>query len=113
MYQKLGKDYSITFDGSLSLDKRRLNVINKMRQKATLNWTNLRQLIKENIENVPFYIINNSHAYTFKVCVASDNIAQLQQALKQARPAYLTFTIEVVDIYERNCGTFECGTNPL
>lgn len=39
-------------------------------------------------------------------------IAELQQAIKQAKPAYLLFDIIVTDIVRR-CGTFNCGTNPL
>lgn len=39
-------------------------------------------------------------------------LSELEKAIKNAKPAYLTCDIVVTDIYRR-CGTFSCGTNPL
>lgn len=107
------EDLGLKFDATLTLDDRRLNILNKLQNNNVLNWDNLNKLIKQNIEDVPFYVTNNSVNYSFKISVATPNISQLDKAIKQAKPAYLTYTIEVVDIYVRRCGTFACGTNPL
>ena len=63
-------------------------------------------------ENVQFYLSNDSANYHFRIIVASDDYSEMEKAVRQAKPAYLTFDILVTDIVRR-CGTFNCGTNPL
>lgn len=107
------KDFSLKYDGSLTLEQRRQRILNKLARKRPLTWNNLRLLIKNNLaENVQFYLSNDSANYHFRIIVASDDYAEMEKAVRQAKPAYLTFDILVTDIVRR-CGTFNCGTNPL
>lgn len=106
-------DFGLKYDASLSLSQRRQRILNKLARKKTLTWDNLRLLIKNNLaENVQFYLSNDSANYHFKIIVATDDYSEMQQAVKTAKPAYLTFDILVTDMVRR-CGTFNCGTNPL
>ena len=43
------KDFSLPYDSSLTLEQRRQRIKNKFARKKTLNWKNLRLLIKNNI----------------------------------------------------------------
>ena len=107
------KDFSLKYDASLTLEQRRQRILNKLARKRPLTWQNLRLLIKNNLaENVQFYLSNDSANYHFRIIVASDDYAEMEKAVRQAKPAYLTFDILVTDIVRR-CGTFNCGTNPL
>ena len=107
------KDFSLKYDASLTLEQRRQRILNKLARKRPLTWNNLRLLIKNNLaENVQFYLSNDSANYHFRIIVASNDYAEMEKAVKQAKPAYLTFDILVTDIVRR-CGTFNCGTNPL
>ena len=107
------KDFSLKYDGSLTLEQRRQRILNKLARKRPLTWQNLRLLIKNNLaENVQFYLSNDSANYHFRIIVATDDYSEMEKAVKQAKPAYLTFDILVTDIVRR-CGTFNCGTNPL
>lgn len=106
-------DFGLKYDASLSLEQRRQRILNKLARKKTLTWDNLRLLIKNNLaENVQFYLSNDSANYHFKIIVATDDYSEMQQAVKTAKPAYLTFDILVTDMLRR-CGTFNCGTEPL
>lgn len=107
------KDFSLKYDGSLTLEQRRQRILNKLARKRPLTWQNLSLLIKNNLaENVQFYLSNDSANYHFRIIVATDNYTEMEKAVKQAKPAYLTFDVLVTDIIRR-CGTFNCGTNPL
>lgn len=107
------KDFSLKYDGSLTLEQRRQRILNKLARKRPLTWNNLRLLIKNNLaENVQFYLSNDSANYHFRIIVATNDYSEMEKAVKQAKPAYLTFDILVTDIVRR-CGTFNCGTNPL
>lgn len=107
------KDFSLKYDASLTLEQRRQRILNKLARKRPLTWQNLRLLIKNNLaENVQFYLSNDSANYHFRIIVASDDYSEMEKAVRQAKPAYLTFGILVTDIVRR-CGTFNCGTNPL
>lgn len=106
------EDFGLSYDASLTLQQRRQRVLNKLARKKTLTWENLKLLVKNNIDNPQFYIINDSANYHFRIIVQTDNISQLEKALKEAKPAYLTFDIVVTE-YFRRCGTFNCGTEPL
>lgn len=107
------KDFSLKYDASLTLEQRRQRILNKLARKRPLTWDNLRLLIKNNLaEKVQFYLSNDSANYHFRIIVATDDYAEMEKAVKQAKPAYLTFDILVTDIVRR-CGTFNCGTNPL
>ena len=107
------KDFSLKYDASLTLEQRRQRILNKLARKRPLTWNNLRLLIKNNLaENVQFYLSNDSANYHFRIIVATDDYSEMEKAVKQAKPAYLTFDILVTDIVRR-CGTFNCGTNPL
>ena len=107
------KDFSLKYDAGLTLEQRRQRILNKLARKRPLTWNNLRLLIKNNLaENVQFYLSNDSANYHFRIIVASDDYAEMEKAVRQAKPAYLTFDILVTDIVRR-CGTFNCGTNPL
>lgn len=107
------KDFSLKYDASLTLEQRRQRILNKLARKRPLTWQNLRLLIKNNLaENVQFYLSNDSANYHFRIIVASDDYSEMEKAVRQAKPAYLTFDILVTDIVRR-CGTFNCGTNPL
>ena len=107
------KDFSLKYDASLTLEQRRQRILNKLARKRPLTWNNLRLLIKNNLaENVQFYLSNDSANYHFRIIVATDDYSEMEKAVRQAKPAYLTFDILVTDIVRR-CGTFNCGTNPL
>ena len=107
------KDFSLKYDGSLTLAQRRQRILNKLARKRPLTWNNLRLLIKNNLaENVQFYLSNDSANYHFRIIVATNDYSEMEKAVRQAKPAYLTFDILVTDIVRR-CGTFNCGTNPL
>lgn len=107
-------DFNLKYDASLTLAQRRQRLLNKLARKKPLTWANLRLLIKSNIgENTQFYISNDSANYFFRVYVATEDITGLQQAIKQAKPAYLTFEIVVSEFFSRYCGTFYCNMNPI
>lgn len=107
------KDFNLSYDASLTLQQRRQRILNKLARKKTLNWTNLRLLIKNNLAtNSQIYLINDSGNYHFRILVQDPDYFQMEQAVKQAKPAYITFDI-VVTQYFRRCGTFNCGTEPL
>lgn len=107
------KDFGLSYDASLTLQQRRQRVLNKLARKKTLNWTNLRLLIKNNLAiNSQIYLINDSGNYHFRIIVQDPDYFQMEQTVTQAKPAYITFDI-VVSQYFRRCGTFVCGTNPL
>lgn len=107
------KDFSLKYDASLTLEQRRQRILNKLARKRPLTWNNLRLLIKNNLaENVQFYLSNDSANYHFRIIVATSDYSEMEKAVRQAKPAYLTFDILVTDIIRR-CGTFNCGTNPL
>lgn len=105
-------DFSLKYDASLTLAQRRQRILNKLARKRPLTWENLDLLIRNNLaENVQFYLSNDSANYHFNVIVTTSDYAEMENAIKQAKPAYLTFSIIVTDIVRR-CGTFYCGTNP-
>lgn len=106
------KDFSLTYDASLTLQQRRQRILNKLARKKTLNWKNLRLLIQNNLEKPQIYIVNDSGNYHFRIIVQDPNYEQMEQAVKQAKPAYITFDI-VLSQYFRRCGTFNCRTEPL
>ncbi len=106
------KDFSLSYDSSLTLQQRRQRILNKLARKKTLNWKNLRLLIQNNLEKPQIYIINDSGNYHFRIIVQDPNYQQMEQAVKIAKPAYITFDIVVTE-YFRRCGTFNCGTEPL
>ena len=107
-------DFSLKYDASLTLAQRRQRVLNKLARKKPLTWANLRLLIKSNIgEDTQFYISNDSANYFFRVYVATENITGLQQAIKQAKPAYLIFDVVVSEFFSRYCGTFYANMNPI
>lgn len=107
------KDFSLPYDSSLSLKQRQARILNKLARKKTLNWKNLRLLIKNNIIKPQFYIVNDSKNYHFKIFLEDNDINLLSNALKKAKPAYLTFDLVVTEFFSRYCGTFACGTEPL
>lgn len=107
------KDFGLSYDASLTLQQRRQRILNKLARKKTLNWKNLRLLIKNNLAiNSQIYLINDSGNYHFRIIVQDPDYFQMEQAVMQAKPAYITFDI-IVSQYFRRCGTFNCGTNPL
>ena len=107
------KDFSLPYNASLTLQQRRQRVLNKLARKKTLTWENLRLLIRNNLAaNTQFYLSNNSGNYSFRIFVTTNDYSEMQNAVKQAKPAYLTFDIIVTDLIRR-CGTFYAGTNPL
>lgn len=106
------KDFSLHYDSALTLQQRRARILNKLARKKTLNWKNLRLLIQNNLENPQIYIVNDSGNYHFRIIIQDPNYEQMEQAVRTAKPAYLTFDI-VVTQYFRRCGTFTCGTEPL
>lgn len=107
------QDFSLTYDSSLSLQQRRQRLKNKLAHKKTLNWQNLRLLIKNHIIKPQFYIINESEHYHFKIFLEEENNNELHRALTEAKPAYLTFDLIVTDFFTRYCGTFSCGSDPI
>ena len=78
------KDFSLPYDASLTLQQRRQRILNKLARKKTLNWENLRLLIKNNILKPQFYIINNSGEYSFKIFLEEENISELKNAIDKA-----------------------------
>jgi len=106
------KDFSLSYDSSLTLEQRRQRILNKLARKKTLNWKNLRLLIQNNLTKPQIYIINDSGNYHFRIIVQDPNYQQMEKAVKIAKPAYITFDIVVTE-YFRRCGTFNCGTEPL
>ena len=107
------QDFSLPFDSSLTLEQRRQRIKNKLARKKTLNWQNLRLLIKNNIVKPRFYIVNESKNYHFKIFLEEENNEELNRALKQTKPAYLTFDLIVTEFFTRYCGTFSSGSEPL
>ena len=105
-------DFSLPYDSSLSLQQRRQRVLNKLARKKTLTWQNLELLIRNNIDNPQFYLSNDSANYHFTIIVQTENYQEMEKAVKEAKPAYITFDIIVTE-YFRRCGTFYCGTEPL
>lgn len=113
LIERWEQDFSLKYDSSLTLEQRRQRVLNKLARKRPLTWENLRLLVKNNLaENVQFYLSNDSAHYNFRIIVSTNDYSEMQKAVKQAKPAYLTFSVIVTDIVRR-CGTFNCGTNPL
>lgn len=107
------KDFNLSYDASLSLQQRRQRILNKLARKKTLNWTNLRILIKNNLAtNSQIYLINDSGNYHFRIVVQDPDYLQMEKAVKLAKPAYITFDIIVTQFF-RYCNTFNCGTEPL
>lgn len=106
------EDFSLPYDSSLNLQQRRQRILNKLARKKTLTWENLKLLVKNNIDKPQFYIVNDSANYHFRIIVQTSSTSELEKAVKQAKPAYLTFDILVTE-YFRRCGTFNCGTEPL
>lgn len=106
-------DFSLPYNASLTLQQRRQRVLNKLARKKTLNWENLRLLIKNNIVKPQFYISNDSKNYYFKVLLEETNIDELHEAISKAKPAFLTFDLIVTEFFTRYCGTFACGAEPI
>lgn len=103
-------DFSLAIDTSLTLAQRRQRVLNKLARKKPLTWANLRALVKSNIgQNAKFYISNDASNYFFRVYVDTNDVSGLQNAIKQAKPAYLTFEIVVTQFFNKYCGTFYCN----
>ena len=114
LIERWENDFSLKYDASLTLAQRRQRILNKLARKKPLTWANLRTLIKSNIgEFTQFYISNDSANYFFRVYVATENITGLQEAIKQAKPAYLTFEVVVSEFFNKYCGTFYCNMNPI
>lgn len=107
------KDFSLSYDSSLTLPQRRARILNKLARKKTLNWKNLRLLIKNNILKPQFYIVNDSANYHFKIFLENEDNTPLLNALNKAKPAYITYDLIVTEFFSRYCGTFSCGTEPL
>ena len=107
-------DFSLPYDSSLTLEQRRQRVLNKLARKRPLTWENLRLLCRNNLaEDVQLYISNDSANYSFNIYVNTNNYTEMQKAIQQAKPAYLTFSIIVTDFINRYCGTFNCGGSPI
>jgi uncharacterized protein YmfQ (DUF2313 family) len=114
LIERWENDFSLKYDASLTLQQRRQRILNKLARKKPLTWKNLRALIKSNIgEYTQFYISNDSANYFFRVYVATENTTGLQEAIKQAKPAYLTFEVVVSEFFNKYCGTFYCNMNPI
>lgn len=107
------KDFGLSYDASLTLQQRRQRILNKLARKKTLNWENLRLLIKNNILKPKFYIVNNSGEYSFKIFLEEENISELKNALDKAKPAYLVYELIVTEFFRRYCGTFSSGSEPI
>lgn len=108
------RDFSIQYDSALTLQERRQQILNRLATKKTLTWDNLKALIKSNIsETAKFYIINDSANFYFKIMVDTENTSGLQKAIKRAKPAYLTFDIDITQFFNRYCGTFYCNMSVL
>jgi hypothetical protein len=106
------EDFSLSYDPALSLQQRRQRILNKLARKKTLTWTNLGNLIQNNIDHPQYYISNHSGEYRFTIIVQTNNTSELFKAVKEAKPAYITFDI-VVTQYFRRCGTFNSGAEPI
>lgn len=106
------KDFGLSPNSSLTLQQRRARLLNKLGRKKTLNWENLKILIRNNITKPQFYIMNDSANFFFRIIIHESDYTILENALKQAKPAYLTFDIVVTE-YFRRTGTFTTGTEPL
>lgn len=107
------KDFSLSYDASLTLQQRRQRILNKLARKKTLNWENLRLLIKNNILKPQFYIVNNSGEYSFKIFLEEENISELKNAIDKAKPAYLVYELIVTEFFRRYCGAFSSGSEPI
>lgn len=108
------RDFGLPYDASLNLAQRRQRILNKLARKRTLNWENLNKLIESNLaENTQFYVVNKSAEYYFNIMVGSEEWTEMENAVRQAKPAYIICNIVNVSQYFRACGTFYCGTNPL
>lgn len=108
------RDFSIKYDSSLTLQQRRQQILNRLQNKKTLTWENLKKLIKSNIsETARFYIVNDSANYRFKIMVDTEDTADLDNAIKKAKPAYLLYDIDVTEFFNRYCGTFNCNMSVL
>lgn len=107
------KDFGLSYDASLTLQQRRQRILNKLARKKTLNWKNLRLLIKNNIVKPQFYIVNESENYHFKIFLEEKDIIELARVLDAAKPAYLTYDLIITEFFTRYCGTFSCGTEPF
>ena len=105
-------DFSLPHNTSLTLQERRQRILNKLARKKTLTWKNLRALIQNNLTVKQIYIVNDSKNYHFRIIVQDPNYQQMEQAVEQAKPAYLTFDILVTE-YFRRTGTFNAGSEPL
>ena len=112
LIERWEKDFSLTPDSSLSLQERRARLLNKLARKKTLNWDNLKILIKNNITKPQFYIMNDSANFFFRIMIQEKDYTILENALKKAKPAYLTFDIVVTE-YFRRTGTFNTGAEPI
>lgn len=108
------RDFSIKYDSSLTLQQRRQQILNRLQNKKTLTWENLKKLIKSNIsETARFYIVNDSANYRFKIMVDTDDTTDLDNAIKKSKPAYLLYEIDVTEFFNRYCGTFTANMSVL
>ena len=73
------QDFSLPYDGSLTLEQRRQRVKNKLARKKVLNWQNLRLLIKNNVVKPRFYIVNEAENYHFKIFLEEENNGELRK----------------------------------
>lgn len=105
-------DFSLPHNPSLTLQERRQRILNKLARKKTLTWKNLRALVQNNLTVKQIYIVNDSKNYHFRIIVQDPNYQQMEQAVEQAKPAYLTFDILVTE-YFRRTGTFNAGSEPI
>lgn len=105
-------DFSLPYDASLTLAQRQSRILEKMARKKSLTWTNLGLLIRRNIVNPQYYIVNNAGEYHFRIIIQDKDYTLLENAIRTAKPAILTFDIIVTE-YFRRCGTFNCGTEPV
>ena len=108
------RDFSIKYDSALTLQQRRQQILTRLATKKTLTWDNLKALVKSNIsETAKFYIANDSANYFFRIYVDTEDTADLDKAIKRAKPAYLTFEIDITQFFNRYCGTFNCNMSVL
>lgn len=112
LIERWEKDFSLSYDPSLTLQARRARLLNKLARKKTLNWENLKILIRNNITKPQFYIMNDSANFFFRILIQEKDYTILENALKKAKPAYLIFDIVVTE-YFRRTGTFNTGTEPI
>lgn len=106
-------DFGLKYDASLTLQQRRQRILNKLARKKTLNWDNLKLMIRNNTVNPMFYIVNDSANYSFRILIAEQDLNPLKTALDTAKPAYITYDIIITEFFSRYCGTFHCGSEPL